>query len=109
MADRTSELVDVVDALLDHSWPLAETCQSDTFVGRCLLNLSCRLLQDILGFLVAVKLSQQSTNPEHLIATEGPHNFVSIMSSGSLENLSTIKFLRSGLNKCRPQKKWRVC
>ena len=89
-----SELVDVVDALLDHSHePLAETCQSDTFVGRCLLNLSCRLLQDILGFLVAVKLSQQSTNPEHLIATRrAPTILSSIMSSGSLENLSTSNF-----------------
>ena len=47
-----SELVDFVDVLLEHApATFAETCQSDTLAGRCLVNLSCRLLQDILGFL----------------------------------------------------------
>ena len=96
-----SELVDVVDALLEHSHDaLAEACKSETFEGRCLVNLSCRLLQDILGFLVAVKLEQRSTNPENLIYAGNAPPFLKCIlgSGGSLEELSTIRFLRSGLN-----------
>ena len=94
-----SELIAVSDFLLSRAPGIfSSPCGSGHFSGRCLLSLSSRLLQDILGFVAATTLSQRIKDPARLVDKGiAPAFLKAKVGGGSLCDLPTIKMLQDGL------------
>ena len=94
-----SELLSISDFLFRSSAQIIfQRHRGDNFSSRCLVNLSGRLLQDLLSFVVSVALKQRSGDA--IFFTDGLNAtpFMEAMyGTGSIEGVATIKMLQSGL------------
>ena len=94
-----SELLSISDFLLDQApKSFSSIYRGDNFSSRCLVNLSGRLLQDLLSFVVSVALKQRSGDA--IFFTDGLNAtpfMEALYGTGSIEGVATIKMLQSGL------------
>mgnify|MGYP001369376096 CR=1 FL=1 len=103
-----SEMVAISDLLLERAPALfSSVYKSDEFSSRCLVNLSCRLLQDILAFVVAIALKQRSIeNGSRDSIFSSPIFSRVIDGKGSIWDLATIKMLQTGLKDVSASRKF---
>lgn len=103
-----SEMVAISDLLLERSPELFTlVCKSDDFSSRCLVNLSSRLLQDIMSFVIAAALKQRSKKNSSRDSTFNPPIFRKVIEGkGSIQDLATIKMLHNGLKDVSTSRKF---